>query len=190
MLTRLVVSFFLPGIGILPDICANLNSLGSNSISPLSNRILQSGGALCHPNVLEVAREISGISTMVKLLELADLSEIFSCAGPFTLLAPTNAAFDSLDPNTIQELLLPANEKKLQDLLLYHIIPALYLSSDLKVGPLDTLLRGETVEVTLNPIMFNGRAGVVSSDNIACNGVIYVINDVLVPSKFGWRDYS
>lgn len=151
-------------------------------IASVYNRELQNGGALCDPNVLDIARMNIDLSTFVALLELAGLSEYFMCAGPFTLLAPTNEAFQALDPATFQQLLLPANRQRLQDLLLYHILPGLYLSADFNDGStLDTLLPGESVSVTINPIVFNGRAAVVQSDIIACNGVIDIIDDVLVP---------
>lgn len=113
-------------------------------------------------------------------MEIAGLSDVFLCAGPFTLLAPSNAAFDALDPEVVQELLLPENLEKLQDLLLYHIAPGFLPPDELQAGPLETLLVDQTVKVTLNPIMFNQRAAVVR-DDIACNGALYTIDDVLVP---------
>ena len=106
------------------------------------------------------------------------------CSGPVTLLAPTNAAFDALDPTTVQQLLLPENSQRLQDLLLYHILPGLFLSDDLDDGPLDTLLTGQSVSAAIDPIIFNGRARVIDADIIACNGVIYTIDDVLVPGTY------
>jgi Fasciclin domain len=160
------------GIQIIPEICATLDFGGSISIG--------SDGALCDPNVFETAKRYDDLSTFVKLVEIADLTEIFMCAGPLTLLAPDNAAFDALDPSTVQELLLPANKEKLQDLLLYTVLPGLHLSEDLEEGTYKTLLMNQTVAVTLDPIMFN-QAGVVEMDIIACNGAIYIIKDVLVP---------
>jgi len=140
-------------------------------------------GALCEPSALDTARRYPDLSTFVQLIELAGLEDVFLCAGPFTLLAPSNDAFDALDPAVVQELLLPENLEKLQDLLLYHIVPGLELPADLQVGSLDTLLIDQTVEVTLDPIMFNQRAGVVEDNIVACNGAIYIIDDVLVPGK-------
>jgi len=137
-------------------------------------------GALCEPNVLDTARRSRDLSTFVQLVELAGLSEAFICAGPFTILAPSNAAFDALDPEVVQELLLPENLEKLQDILLYHISPGFFPPDELQAGSLETLLVDQTVSVTLDPIMFNQRAGVVR-DDIACNGALYTINDVLVP---------
>jgi len=142
---------------------------------------LQNDGPLCDPNVLETMRQNDDLSTFVKLLEDAGLAEIFMCPGPFTCLAPTNEAFEALDSDTLAELLLPGNNDKLQDLLLYHIVPGLYLSEDFEDGSLETLLDEQRVSVTIDPILFNGRATIVEEDIIACNGAIQAIDDVLVP---------
>ena len=140
-------------------------------------------GALCEPNVLDTAKRFPELSTFVQLVGLAGLEDIFVCSGPFTLLAPSNSAFDAIDPEVIRELLHPSNSEKLQDLLLYHIVPGLYLPADLEAGYLETLLVDQSVEVELDPIIFNQKAGVVRDNIVACNGAIYILDDVLVPSK-------
>jgi uncharacterized surface protein with fasciclin (FAS1) repeats len=170
---RLFLSKYV-GVTILPEICSDLD------FSSSYDRRLQIDGALCDPNVLETAKLNKDLSTFVELLEIADLTELFMCSGPFTLLAPTNEAFDALDSAVLEELLLSMNQDKLQDLLLYHIIPGFYLSEDFEDGSLGTLL-GQSVAVTIDPILFNGRAMIVEDDIIACNGVIQAINEVLVP---------
>jgi uncharacterized surface protein with fasciclin (FAS1) repeats len=143
-----------------------------------------SDGPLCDPSVLDTAKENSDLTTVLELLEIADLTEVFSCSGPFTFLAPSNAAFEALDPATIRELLLPDNKEKLQDLLLYHILPGLHLNDDFEDGKYDTLLVGQTVDVSINPVLFNGRAQIEDDDNLGCNGVVHVIGDVLVPGTY------
>lgn len=120
----------------------------------------------------------------MELIELAGLTEYFMCSGPFTLLAPTNDAFDGLDAATLDELLLPVNQDKLKDLLLYHIVPGLILSDDFEDGSIDTLLVDQSISVTVDPVQFNGRADIVEADIISCNGVIHAINDVLVPGMY------
>ena len=163
------------GLNILPEVCDSLDYGGMTQ------------GALCEPNVLDTAKRFHELSTFVQLVELAGLQDIFICAGPFTLLAPSNSAFDSIDPEVIRELLHPSNSEKLQDLLLYHIVPGLYLPAELEAGDLETLLVDQTVEVTLDPIMFNQKAGVVHDNVVACNGAIYILDDVLddvvIPGK-------
>lgn len=164
----------LAGFNILPEICDSLDFGGMTQ------------GALCEPNALETASRFHELSTFVQLMKLAGLQDVFLCAGPFTLLAPSNAAFDALDPDVVQELLLPKNLETLQDLLLYHIVPGLFPPSELKAGSLETLLANNTVEVTLDPIMFNQKVGVVRDNIVACNGALYILDDVLVPSKWHW----
>ena len=111
--------------------------------------------------------------------------------GPFTLFAPTNDAFDKLPPGTLDDLLLPANKKTLQEILLYHVVPGNIVSSELssKSVSLPTLLNGQsiTVEKAGKSIYINGhkRKGAkgIDVDIIASNGVIHVIDQVLLPSS-------
>ena len=160
---------------ILPDICPDLDFRSS------VHRRLQDDGALCDPNVLETARMKQNLSTFVALLEIAGLEDIFLCAGPFTCLAPTNAAFDALDPALVEALLDPANVDILRDVLLYHLVPDLYLSDDFEDGSLLTLLEGQSIDVTTTPIIFNGDVELIEPDILACNGVIHVLDNVLLP---------
>jgi uncharacterized surface protein with fasciclin (FAS1) repeats len=138
---------------------------------------------LCSPNILDTALDIPSISIFMHLLDIADLTEVFSCRGPFTMLVPSNDAFNALDPMLLIDLMRPENKELLQVLLLYHIIPGLYLSGDLKEGRLETL-SGDDVFVSLDPTMFND-ASVESENILACNGVIYIIDSVLSPAPFG-----
>lgn len=147
------------------------------------NRRLQDDGALCDPNVLETARLNEDLSTFVALLEITGLADIFLCAGPFTCLAPTNAAFDALDPTLVEELLDPDNLGLLQDVLLYHLVPDLILSDDFEDGSLLTLLDGQTINVTTTPVIFNGDVDLVEPDILACNGVIHILDNVLLPGE-------
>jgi transforming growth factor-beta-induced protein len=126
------------------------------------------------------------LSTFVSLVEAADLSDVFSCAGPFTVLAPSNTAFEGIDDDTMDELLRPENKEKLQNILLYHVVPGLKLSAALTEGSLDTLLEGQDLDVTLSPITFNLRSEVTEADIVACNGNLIVLSDVLVPGTSFW----
>lgn len=143
-----------------------------------SHRELQFDGPLCDPNVIDTARNIPTISIFVSLIEQAGLEDIFLCAGPFTCLAPSNAAFAE-NPGLTNYLADLNNVEDLREFVLYNIIPGLYLLDDFQFGELETL-QGEDVLVGLAPLTFNG-AGVVEGDILACNGVIDVIGDVIVP---------
>lgn len=153
-----------------------------NSVFNNNRRHLQYEGELCDPNMYLVALDNPDTTDFAALLDAAGLSEIFLCAGPFTVLAPSNDAIAAIDPALLQELLLPANRERLQELLLYHIVPGYLPTSSLTAGPVDTLLNGEQVQVSLNPTRFN-EAGVVEPDIMGCNGVMYVLDDILIPGE-------
>jgi uncharacterized surface protein with fasciclin (FAS1) repeats len=98
--------------------------------------------------------------------------------GPFTVLAPSNRAFQE-NPDLLTALFNPRNVELVQEMILYHIIPGLFLTEDLVEGPIQTLL-GDDVDVALDPLMFN-QADVSETDIMACNGVIDIIDDLLIP---------
>lgn len=159
-----------------PDICGRLDFSDDQGRLP-------STSDSCDPSILQVATDRSDLSTFVSLVEAADLSDVFSCAGPFTVLAPSNTAFEGIDDDTMDELLRPENKEKLQNILLYHVVPGLKLSAALTEGSLDTLLEGQHLDITLSPITFNLRSEVTEADIVACNGNLIVLSDVLVPGK-------
>lgn len=133
------------------------------------------------PTILELARTIPQLSTFVSFVDTAGLTELFQCAGPFTLLAPTNNAFVEVDPTTLASLLEPQNTEKLQNLLLYHFLPGLYLAGSFEAGPVDSLLDGLSVMVSTNPLVFNSRSNAVPIDSMASNGNIVLVDKLLVP---------
>jgi uncharacterized surface protein with fasciclin (FAS1) repeats len=143
-------------------------------------------GANCMPNILEVAREIPEFALSVTLIERAELTDIFSCPGPFTGNLPSNAAWDDVDPAILELILRPENVDQLEDLLLYHFLPGRFATASLVPGPLETLLSGESVSVTVNPIAFDG-AEVGQADIEACNGLLNELRAVLLP--FGTRTF-
>lgn len=127
---------------------------------------------------MDVAAQYPEFTLSTTLIQRANLTYIFSCSGPFTALLPTNAAWDSLDPVFLEYILRPENSGELKDLLLYHVLAGSYPSSTLIPGPVNTLLTGETVTVSLSPVMFND-AGVEQADIEACSGTIHGIDTVL-----------
>jgi uncharacterized surface protein with fasciclin (FAS1) repeats len=141
-------------------------------------------GPLCQPNVLDALAACPSTSTFLQLLETAGLSEIFVCAGPFTVLAPTNDAIAALDGSVFNDLLKFENRQQLRDLLLYHILPGRYLSDEFEIGSYETLLPDASVFVTgIDPVVFNNRMQIVDADKKACNGVVQIIDDILIPGK-------
>ena len=101
--------------------------------------------------------------------------------GPFTVFAPTDDAFAALPAGTVESLLLPENLTTLQDILKYHVVPAKVLSTDLTLNQHATTLEGSDVTVTsLDPVKIN-ESEVIQADVMASNGVIHVLDAVLLP---------
>lgn len=133
--------------------------------------------------VVDKVASNDNFSTLVTALKKAGYVEALDQSGPYTVLAPTNAAFDKLPDDALANLLKPENKDQLRALLAYHVIPSKAMSSDL-AGQDQTLqtAHGQSVAVdgTNGDITVNG-AKVVQADVDASNGVIHAIDTVLVP---------
>jgi uncharacterized surface protein with fasciclin (FAS1) repeats len=134
--------------------------------------------------VVDVAAKNGSFNTLVAAVKAAGLVETLSGKGPFTILAPTDAAFAKLPAGTLEMLLKPENKKQLADILSYHVVPGVAAYSDavVKMTEVPTVL-GSTVAVKVadGKVMLNG-ANVVAVDVEATNGVIHVIDTVLLPN--------
>lgn len=142
-------------------------------------RQLQNDGRDCDRNVLDVARQNSDLSIVTTLIDVARLTSVFACAGPFTGIFPSNTAFDDVPSAFLDDLILPQNNDRLQEFLLYHIIPGAMLSSQFIAGAQDTLANAQ-IDVTLNPLEFNGF-DLFSADIRACNGYVNIVSGLLNP---------
>lgn len=139
------------------------------------------------PNIVGVASSDDQFSTLVAAVKAAGLVDTLSGEGPFTVFAPTNAAFDKLPAGTLDDLLKPENVEKLKTILTYHVVPAKAMSTDLSNGQEITTVQGGKLtvkiangEVTLTDAM-GGVSKVVKADVPASNGVIHVIDTVVMP---------
>lgn len=125
-------------------------------------------------------------SIFVDLLNLANMTSVFHLAGPgpFTVLAPNNAAWEKLGPDTMAELTSEEGAEDLRETLLYHIIPAIKMSNGLKVGDMIPTLSGDTLKVTSEkPLEFDGWATVTEADTLVYNGIVTVLDTVLIPGE-------
>jgi uncharacterized surface protein with fasciclin (FAS1) repeats len=133
-------------------------------------------------NIVEVAVEAGSFNTLVAAVKAAGLAETLSGPGPFTVFAPTDAAFAKLPPGTVEALL--ADKEKLASILTFHVLSGKVMAADIvksngatpmtvNGSPLDVVVRGGKVYV-------NG-VNVVTADVQASNGVIHVIDAVLLP---------
>ncbi len=133
-------------------------------------------------NIVEIAQGTGSLSTLVDALVAADLTEALSGEGPFTVFAPSNDAFAKLDPDVLNNII--STPSLLTSLLQYHVAGAA-LTSDRLNGTVQTLLSGQTLEaVNAGGVTINGTSNVTTSDVLASNGVIHVIDEVLIPEDF------
>ncbi|AFZ55715.1 fasciclin domain-containing protein [Anabaena cylindrica FACHB-243] len=133
-------------------------------------------------NVIEVAESAGSFTMLIKALEAAGLTEVLKGAGPFTVFAPTDAAFAKLPQDAVQDLLKPENKEVLVKVLTYHVVPGKVLSSDLKSGQV-TSVQGDPINVKIDPAkgVFVNDAQVTKADIPASNGVIHVIDNLILP---------
>lgn len=132
---------------------------------------------------LATGENMGEMTTLVKLVQAADLVDVLKSSGPFTVFAPTNEAFDALGKDTLEDLMKPENKQKLRTILMYHIHAGdAILSKDISAMNLSTTDAGASLNVAANgnTIMVN-NATVVKPDIVAKNGVIYWIDTVLMP---------
>jgi uncharacterized surface protein with fasciclin (FAS1) repeats len=124
----------------------------------------------------------AGFSTLATALEAGGLVSALQGAGPFTVFAPTNQAFADLPAGVLDDLLLPENQAQLQEVLLYHVVGDEVFSGELTDGATPATLQGSTVTVDLTDGVKVNSSNVTAVDIIAKNGVIHVIDAVLLPS--------
>jgi len=133
-------------------------------------------------NIVELAVATPDLATLVAAVKAADLVETLSGAGPYTVFAPTVAAFAKIDAAELTRLLLPENKAELAGILTYHVVAGAANAADLKDGQMLTTLQGGklTVKITGDVVTING-AKVTTADIAATNGVVHIIDSVLLP---------
>jgi len=131
--------------------------------------------------IVDVASANPDFSTLVAAINAADLGETLSGEGPFTVFAPTNEAFAALPAGVLDALLLPENKDALTKILTYHVVSGNVLAADITDGDVTTV-EGQNVTLsTADGVTVNG-ATVVTADIVTDNGVIHVVDAVLVPA--------
>lgn len=131
--------------------------------------------------VVDIAASADSFKTLTAALKAAGLVDALQGEGPFTVFAPTDEAFNALPEGTLAKLLKPENKEQLVKILTYHVIPGAVTSADLKSGKVATL-EGSEVTIVLGDSVEIDDAQVVQADVKASNGVIHVIDKVIVPS--------
>ena len=154
--------------------------------APVEEQGVMVGGANMVPskNIVENAANSSDHTTLVAAVKAAGLAETLSGAGPFTVFAPTNEAFNKLPAGTVDNLLKPEMKGDLTSILTYHVVPGAFKAADLKDGQKLKTVQGKelTVSIKDGKVMIDG-ATVTTADVISSNGVTHVIDAVVMAKK-------
>ena len=132
------------------------------------------------PTVVAIAAGNKDFSTLVAAVKAAGLVDTLNGTGPFTIFAPTNEAFEKLPKGTVEDLLKPENKEKLTAILTCHVVAGKVMAADVKAGKVKTVQGGELVIATEGGVTVNG-AKVIKTDIVGKNGVIHVIDTVVLP---------
>ena len=132
-------------------------------------------------DIVAVASANPDFSTLVAAVSAAGLVETLQGAGPFTVFAPTNEAFAALPAGLVDKLLLPENKDVLVQILTYHVVAGKVMAADVTAGDVASV-EGSNITITVDGgVKLNGSSNVVATDVAASNGVIHVIDAVLLP---------
>ena len=142
----------------------------------------QTVAAKSQQTIVDIATSAGSFNTLTAALKAADLVGVLKGEGPFTVFAPTDEAFAALPEGTLEKLLKPENKEQLVKILTYHVVAGSVLSTDLKAGKVPTV-EGSDVKIQLGDGVKVNDAQVVKADIKASNGVIHVIDKVIIPSN-------
>jgi uncharacterized surface protein with fasciclin (FAS1) repeats len=137
------------------------------------------------PDIVDTAIIDGRFTTLVAAVQAADLVDTLKGEGPFTVFAPTDDAFAALPAGTLDTLLMPENKQQLTDILLYHVVPGKVLAEDvvdLSAAP-TVLGKDATVKVEDGKVFLNDNVEIIITDIETSNGVIHVIDSVLLPPQ-------
>jgi len=132
-------------------------------------------------DIVDTAVAAGNFETLVAAVQAAGLVETLKGEGPFTVFVPTDAAFAKLPAGTVEDLLKPENKDKLSAILTYHVVPGKVMSGDLSDGLMAATVQGSQVTIKTDPAVMVDDATVTQADIEASNGVIHVIDSVIMP---------
>lgn len=152
------------------------------AITALSISMIAPSYAQMKSDIVDTAVAAGSFNTLVAAVKAAGLVDTLKSEGPFTVFAPTDAAFAALPAGTVENLLKPENKATLVKILTYHVLPGKVMSADIAGKELSpTTVEGSTVDINAtNGVMIDG-ANVVTADIDTSNGVIHVIDKVIMP---------
>jgi uncharacterized surface protein with fasciclin (FAS1) repeats len=154
----------------------------TTAASPTESAMASETPTMAEPGtIVEVAAANEDFETLVAAVTAAGLAETLSGDGPFTVFAPTDEAFEALPEGVLDALLLPENKDALTSILTYHVVSGEVMAADVTAGDVPTV-EGSTIAITTDGGVKVNEANVTATDVDASNGVIHVIDAVLVPS--------
>ena len=166
---------------LLPFGCAQ-NTENTSDAVVVEEEMTEEMPMTTSPDIVAVASETESLSTLVQAVQAAGLVETLQGDGPFTVFAPTNAAFEALPAGTLENLLKPENREQLRSILTYHVVSGKVMSTDLTDGMnAATVAGGDVMVNTTNGVRLNNAASVTTADVPASNGVVHIIDAVLMP---------
>jgi len=168
----LTVAALCAAVTLTPNLLAGQCSASKNA---------STASAPVGQDIVVVASGAENFKTLVAAVKAAGLVEALQGAGPFTVFAPTDAAFAKLPAGTVEKLLKPENRDQLVALLTYHVVPSKVLAADVKTMEAKTV-QGQSLKLVVSDsgVTVN-NAKIVKTDILADNGVIHVIDTVIMP---------
>lgn len=174
MKNRLMILAAATAVGLVMTAAVNANA---------SDCASHTASASSGSSVISLAQSSDQFGTLVAAVQAADLVEVLEAEGPYTVFAPTDEAFAKLPEGTIENLLKPENKDQLVAILKYHVVPGKVMAADVKTMKAETA-QGEKVQLTVNDKgVFVNDAKVVKTDLLADNGVVHVIDTVILPQS-------
>ena len=143
------------------------------------------GCGTCDKTVVENAVAAKSFNTLVAAVKAAGLVETLSGDGPFTVFAPTDEAFAKLPEGTVENLLKPENKDKLVAILTYHVVPGSVMAKKVVGLKQAKTVQGQPVKISVKDgsVMLNGKSKVIKTDIKSSNGVVHVIDSVILPKS-------
>lgn len=132
-------------------------------------------------DIVAVASSAGSFNTLVAAVKAAGLAETLQGKGPFTVFAPTDEAFAKLPAGTVESLLKPENKAQLVSILTYHVVPGKVLAADVTTSQAPTANGQKLSLVVANGTVTAGGSNVIATDVAASNGVIHVVDSVILP---------
>lgn len=161
--------------------------MGCASSTPSSNTgsgaATSSGSHAAAGTIIATARSAGSFNTLLAAVEAAGLTATLEGAGPFTVFAPTDAAFAALPAGTVENLLRPENRARLAAVLTYHVVAGDVRAAQVTGMTSATTVQGSNIAIRVSDghVMLNNSATVTATDVAASNGVIHVIDHVILP---------